>query len=312
VTENDSRDENIVAYYDLKKAPITFDFCQFIAAASAFARRSGRLMDLVILADAYRQRSTREHTYSLVERRWRIWNLLSDIAEIVPNIERFEIIHRPISDIAIESYPRGYNPIYNPNIPYQFSHANKLHALGADVQVFRPTEYAVQAAKCLLPDTTDPIVSFTLRRAAFESTRDSDLEQWYAFYQALRSKGFQPIIIPDQDDVLGDRSIHKWDWPVIDAAAMSVNLRLGIYSVTASNYVTNSGLSCVFIYSKAPFIWTKVVVENSRVATESYFERVGKLKWGEKYPWLQDNQHMVWEPDTLETLLDTINLIDVK
>jgi hypothetical protein len=298
-----------VAYYDCKYAPVTFDFCQFIVAAAAHARWSEMdYFDLVIIADGIRQMTPREKATALAEREWRIWNLIVEIAKIVPMICNISVVRRAPEGLAPNRYPPLFDPPKNWDIPYNHEVVQRCFERGADVKVFRPSEYAMQAASNLMPRLDKPVVTMTIRKAAFDQERDSELGDWYEFSKVLSDRGFETVVIPDQDDSLRDRAIHELDWHVIDVASMSLDLRLALYNQADMNYVTNGGLTCVLGYSQAPFMWYKVVIEDSRVASEEYFARRGLERHG-KYPWLNDNQEMIWENDTLDQLVTSIDRI---
>ncbi len=298
--------DRIVGYYDLKHAPITFDFCHFLAAAAANAQSQGqKTFDLVILADRFRNATVRESNYTPVERHWRLWNLHVELAKIVPQIENLTVARTLPQSIAKLTYPLHYHPIKNPEVPYDVRTVTQMHKAGMDVQIFRPSEAALLAADRLLAKTGPKFVTITLRKAAYDANRNSRLSEWYAFSRVLNSRGFATVIIPDQDDVLSDRAINQFDWTVIDVAAMSVDLRLALYTKATTNYVTNNGMVGLFMYSKVPFIWFSVLVDGSPVASRAYYERQG-LSFSGKYPWLADNQRMIWEPDILGHLVASL------
>ena len=300
---------NIVAYYDLKNAPITFDFCHYIAAASAYARLNNQpTFDLVVIADGYRNITPREQSYTLADRRWRLWNLIVEVAKVVPQIGSISVLNKPPDLLAANTYPPTYRPPDNTEIPYNTISVRNFFDLGLEVRIFRPSEYAVRSVARMLPQGEGRIVTITLRKAGYDSARDSKLEEWYEFSRLLKDKGFRPVIIPDQDDVLADRSISRFDWYVIEPAAMSADLRLALYHRASMNYVTNNGIIGLLMYSTAPFAWFSVIVDGAPSASPRYY-KAQAMNVGDKYPWFGEHQHMFWERETLENLADSIRLI---
>lgn len=303
-------DDSIVAYYDLKTAPITFDFCHFIVAAISYAKLVGKPdIDLVIVADGYRNLTPRELSYTLVDRNWRLWNLIVEITKLVPAIRNLTIAQRPLTTFAAHSYPANYHPVYNNNTPYSIPIVTKFHNHGADVRCFQPSPYAVAAAEKLVPRSGKKVITVTLRKATHDPQRDSRLDDWHEFIRILNERGYQVVVIPDQDDSLSDRKIHSYGWNVLDVVSMSLDLRLAVYNRADMNYVTNGGLVGLFMYSKAPFMWFSVIVEGSALATPEYYKRQG-LDYGQKFAWMGDNQEMIWEPDTVANL--TASLARIK
>lgn len=303
-------DDVLTAYYDLKRAPITFDFCNFLIAATAQTAMMGKNdFDLTIVADAFRNITSREKAYTTVERRWRLWNLIVETTKLLPYIRNVSIIQRPLKQFSTNSYPPNYHPTDNNTIVYDKGVVIRIcKKTNLDPRFFRASTYAKRAAEKLVPDTGKKIVAITLRRASHDPQRDSRLDEWIAFIKILEERGFQVVIIPDQDDALGDRTLNRYGWNVIDIAAMSLDIRVAIYERAAMNYVTNGGMVDILCYTKVPFMWFSVVVEGSAVASTEYYEKIG-IKYGEKYPWLADNQEMIWEPDTLANLAASIDRI---
>ena len=298
----------LVAYYDFKQAPITFDFTNFIASVSALATMQNRLrFDLVLKADDWRKATPRELAYTDADRQWRLWNLIVQIVQVVPNIGNFSITRRPLEEISTTSFPSLYHPYFRPEIPYIYSLPYDAHKAGANVRVFRPSENALKIVDRLFPDQSN-LVTLTMRKAGHDPSRDSKLDEWLKFYHELKARGFRPVIVPDQDDTLAARTIVGLDWEVFEAASMSVDLRLALYTRSRMNYVTNNGIIGLLIFSEAPFCWYSVVVEGTYVASPKYYESMG-VAFGSKFPWLAGNQHMFWKPDTLENLRESLSLL---
>src|SRR3569833_2455823 len=101
----------LVAYYDFKRAPVTFDFTNFIAAVSSLATLQNRLsFDLVLVADKWRNITPRELAYTMDDRNWRLWNLICDIVQVVLNLGYFSICRRPLAEVAVSAFPTAYHP----------------------------------------------------------------------------------------------------------------------------------------------------------------------------------------------------------
>ena len=299
-------DDALVAYYDLKTAPITFDFTHFLVSASAYALAHGyKYFDVAVVADAFRNLTPREQAYSIEEREWRLWNLIIETIKIMPTVCNVSLIRRAMVTPHAHTYPPNYHPENNNVTPYGIPVVNSIYDQGFDVQIFEPSAYALSAAKRMCDYGNKRIVTFTLRRAGYESIRDSRLAEWAKFSTVLTEMGYHVVVIPDQDDMLSDRTIFDYQWHVADVASMSLDLRLAIYNLADMNYVTNGGMVGLFMYSKVPFFWYSVMVEGSHVASPEYYRHQG-LEVGEKFRWLGDDQQMVWKPDDLANLMESL------
>jgi hypothetical protein len=302
-----SDDSTLVAYYDLKSAPITFDFTNFIIAATAFATLNREpYLDLVIVADGFRNLTPREKTYTMVDRNWRLWNLLVEIAKVIPQIRTITVQRHPLTRVAQKCFPPQYKPPDEIRVPYNVQTVMNLFQMGVDVRFLRPSEYALSSAEQLLSKNKEKVVSITLRKSGFDTVRNSRVEDWFEFSKILKQRGFDCVIIPDQEDALSTRTLNQFDWKVLDVAAMSVDLRLAIYTQSHINYVTNGGMMPLFMYSIVPFKMFSVTVEGSKVASIDYYRAQG-IEAGSKYPWLKEHQNMYWQADTLENLLASLD-----
>ncbi len=301
-----SSDDTLVVYYDFKSAPVTFDFMHFIIAAHSYAvlNKLGRF-DVVLIADAWRNASDRDRSYSLSERFWRLWNLIMEVLAVVPDIRNISILSEPLSAVATNAYPQDFHPNINQQIIYDPNRVIEFHSAGVSVQILRPSEYAMSRVAKYLPKTEQKVITFSLRKADYDSIRDSRLEDWYQFSLELKKRGYRVIVVPDQDDTLTLRTMNRYDWEVFEPSCMSVDLRLALYHRADMNYVTNGGMITLFLYCGVPFKWYSVVVEGADTASVEYYKVMG-LAEGDKYPWLKENQHMIWEPDSLENLMKSI------
>lgn len=292
----------ITAYYDLKSSPITFDFIYFIAAAVAYAKSLGsNLIDVTLVADAWRVLTPREKKYTASDRIWRLWNLQAQIVQITPNVRNFSIMHSPPEFINPDSYPVNYNPRSNYLTPYSVKNVVRFHELGIDVRCFNASRKAREIASKISIES-GKFVTLTPRTAGFDSARDSCLSDWFEAYKKLVSDGYEVVVIPDQDDVLGAKRYSSFPWRVLPEVSMSLDLKLAFYQMASANVISSGGNIGPVIFSSAPFVIVKSVNEASPVATEGFHAAQG-FPVGSQYPWFSKNQSFAWSGDSPQEIL---------
>lgn len=114
----------------------------------------------------------------------------------------------------------------------------------------------------------------TIRRHSLAPARNSNEEAWRAF-----AKEIDATIIEDYDT----QPIHLHD-------------RMALYAGAKMNYGVCNGPSALLSLTEYPV--TMFVPKGS---SQMSVVKAG-VPWGEKYPWMLPNQHMVWRQDTLNEI----------
>jgi hypothetical protein len=292
----------ITAYYDLKSAPITFDFVYFLASAVCFSKAQGlNYLDLVVVADAWRVLTPREKAYSDIERTWRLWNLIAQVAQICPHVRNFAIQRSPLLLVNPDCYPRNYNPRSGYVTPYAVRDVVEFFKSGVDVKCFSASKRA-KAFAAQIVNADSRVVTLSPRTAGFDAVRDSNLEFWFQAYSELRHQGFNVIVIPDQDDVLSFRRYSQFDWHVLPEASMNLDIKLAIYEKAVANVVASGGNVGPLLFSNVSFAIVRTLNEASHVSTAKFHESQG-FPPGSQYPWFSEKQCFTWGGDSAEEIV---------
>lgn len=294
-----------IAIYDLKKAPITFDYCTFLAISSLLSMKMGyQGFDLVVIADGFRNLTPRERSYSLDDRIWRLNNLINQISVCCKTIRNIQVIRGGDVRIDIDrlTIPTDYFSNPQTKIPYSPLVVKLLSAeLGKKPQIFRPSSKALEYTRKKLGDRD--LVTMSPRLAAYDSQRNTSIEIWFKVYQDLRTRGLRPVVLPDFDDAISTDLISKYDWEIFTPAAYSLDLRLAVMRLAKRNLVSSGGLAAAVMYSDVPYMLTNFFHPNSPVANESYFVEHCGLELGTNFLWCEANQTINWSADKLDVLL---------
>jgi hypothetical protein len=283
------------AIYDLRCAPITFDYCNFLAIAyMRSVARGERFFDLVIRADSYRNLTPREKHYSLKEREWRLYNLILEVSKITSTCRNICINRdREWINTDDELVPE-YNSVNRHGTPYLLRHsiATFKHT-GIRPVLFRPTAYASDAVSRLFGE--GPIATLSLRRAEFDVERNADLDAWQEVEGLAKKLGVKLIVLPDQDDSLSERKTESKAWQVFGPSAFSLDLRLAIMRRSVLNIVTSGGINAPLWYSDIRYVAFNIIHKEHYVANPEYIKKSTDLEIGDSLPWSAPEQIFEWE-----------------
>lgn len=283
------------AIYDLRCSPITFDYCNFLAIAYMRAMSQGeRFFDIVIRADSYRNLTPREKHYSLDEREWRLKNLILEVSKVTRACRNVSLNRDPHWITADRELIPEYNSVERHGTPYLLSHSIvTFKHTGIRPVVFRPSAYAMEAVRKLFGDA-HPIITLSLRRAAFDVARNVDLDAWVGIQNAAKRMGFRVIVLPDQDDSLGERRTDSKAWQVFSPAAFSLDLRLAIMRHSSLNIVSSGGINAPLWYSDIDYVAFNIIHEGHYVADPDYIRKSTTLEIGDNLPWANPRQIFEW------------------
>jgi hypothetical protein len=130
-------------------------------------------------------------------------------------------------------------------------------------------------------------VTFTIRNSIRNKFRDSS-QSWKEFAKILADKKINVKIILDNE-----------------LNSITVEERFKLYSKAIMNYTVGNGPAALLYYSDMPYkLWIKGINPGN------YNENLAKLwssfKRDENFPFAEANQNLIWEEDTLESLLKNI------
>lgn len=280
--------------WDLRVAPITFDFAIYLAIVECFRqlRNEDSGIDITIRADEFRMDTHREKVMPTQEKRWRLKNIILDLCELLPTIK----------SLTLTSEDRGpfdYPPEYasKNRIVYAAKRVVEYHKWGANPIVLKAPAFAAEVTSNSI---SKPYVTLTLRTSRFLTARNVDHHEWYRFYSYLRSHGHKVVIVPDQEDYLGDRTYRRFDWDVYEPACMDIRLRLALYENAIMNVGSSNGPVGAMFYSIAPVLQFDQL--RGAVYDPAFWRRTNGFEVGQQYPWSGPNQRMTWTDSTFDNM----------
>ncbi len=145
-------------------------------------------------------------------------------------------------------------------------------------------------------------VTITLREAAVQPFRNSNIEAWFRFAQYLRSQGEKVVFVRDtaraHDPVDGFKTCPE--------ASIDLHWRLALYEVAKTNlFVSNGpgGLSLFCNYPWLMFLKPEDQTYEYEPNTPNFWRDNIGVEMGSQFPWCRPDQRMVWMADDYENLV---------
>lgn len=316
----DTMASSIYAIYDYSVSPITFDFLQFLECAEMVRRKAGfkQLFFLLVLDDngKFRTRTNKDESLSFEQKMWRVrqihipscW-LLKSCAQVSFFADRAEFA-RTIMGIP---QSRIYHPKYsieNPQVPIAPAHMFDVwKGTQESPLVFSATDAALENVNSWLQTySIDPtrMVSLTVRKSTLEADRNGDQEAWSRFADMLKAEGYQPVFVPDTDQVFKERSDefqpnHTVFWP----GATNLELRTALYERAHICMSDNGAAAWIhqWMPNSNPITFQPPNKVPVALRDHDRQEKSHGIKRGEQYPFFTPTQWFCWENDDYDVIL---------
>lgn len=248
----------MLAHYDLRKSPATWDYVNWLARSAA---KADGLLDVNIVMGT-RDWSLRDKQVSKDRREWAARDLLPQISWLHQKV-------RSVSFVQEGTQTEGYDHLgYSPG------------------PVFRASPFARETVAKYLRRFRRP-VSISMRNSTFQPSRNSNWAEWHKVADWLIKNHYAPIFVPDIEDALTGSMAYA-------PAALNADIRLALYEQCELNLMTNHGPILLALMSSAPvaaFKMTDPTIASASIGhmAQSYLHP--KAKWGhnKRIFWMEDN-----------------------
>jgi hypothetical protein len=294
-------DKRLLAYYDLRCAPLSFDFAGYLSVVVGHALKYGySKISLWIYAPNYRKSNQIEQGYPAGYEDRKVRNVIYALAGLVPMIDDVMFTKSGIVAHSPDSFPVGYN-LADPALvqgsaralmPCTPAEVGQMYADSGNPRIFQPTRPGLTWVQSYLGET--PYVTLTTRHTSHNPYRNARLEDFYQVYRDLAAAfpALQFVAIPDQDDLLANYDASRYDWRLCPEASLDLELRMALYSRAALNITWTSGPTSLLNYSDANYILFGIWNETSNVSSRGFFERKGP-RFGAQLPWAIPNKQII-------------------
>jgi len=280
-------------FYDTEQAPITFDAAHYFCVATVNAEiKRATDIEYIIINNKWRKQTTRDNFYTEEKKAWRLRNIIARLPVLINPNAQVSILTKTDKFFRNgECFPPGYAPGRPAEFPIRWSDLAVIKSAGLDPQIFKSNNYALRIIDRLFLGRTTIVLS--IRNADFNKDRDTNLSVAKDVYSHFSAVGFNVVVIPDQDDALGDRQYEKYEWQVFPQLAMDIQLRLAAYERAYFNVAWGGGHSSLLWLSKAAFRMFGAFSEGVYVADKKFWTSNG-LVMGENPVFFSKNQYFDW------------------
>jgi hypothetical protein len=304
-------DQTLFAFYDLKVAPLTFDFLWFLAAAE-LRRRELALehIHVVIMPGPYegvrRESEDYERVVNVAARKARVKDILVASCPLLPTCLRTTVAAsreegaRLRSAVAARVFPLLYEPALPTHVGPQ-SCLNAARRGDRSVGALRatPDSLCVVDQWIAVHSQGRRLVVITLRNYGYMAQRNSNLEAWTAFARSIDARKYLPVFLPDTADARGQVPAGLGEFVVYSEAASDVALRMAIYERAFLNLGVNTGpMGLCWLNELAHYATLKMSVQG---VSFEYYRFLG-FEWGKSLPFATPTQEFVWEDDTPDAI----------
>ena len=302
--------KNYYFVWDLRVAPITFDFLWGIAIAKCYLKKFklNKLHVIVVFdkEEIRQEEEDYENSVDLSMRYWRINNLIISVCSMVKDID-FSILTKYEANKIIKNQkrlPTNYYinfPTYIQNKDYKILHDSQY-----DLDIIEVNDASVKYCKKWLfrKHNKDKLITISLRDYKFLKFRNSKLSEWKKIYLKLKSLKFNVIIIPDSEGISDLEKYFSVD-DIFLESKYNNQLRLGIYKIAIVNLFVNGGMSTPCLFSDLPYIVFNLIPSQKKEwTTKLLTER--SFKVGERPAFLKKNQYWIWDDDNYKVIKNSL------
>ena len=305
-----SRNDNyLIAIYDLTFNPITFDFAYFMASAELFAKKHCMTQFEVIIVRKQQVSAAVDNIYEVAvdsdSSEWRLNNIVLPLISLYPSCIGHAVV-TTFSDIKVdlknntiypEFYSKNYRPCFSYNDFYSLASTYSLSGLRASAQGLK---YVRSWRK--ENNLTGNIVTITIRNYKYDTTRNSNIDEWVKFAHLIKSAGYVPVFVPDTDSCFeNDKRVDGLI--VFREPCWNLGLRIALYEESYLNFFKSSGTaSLAQLNMKVRYICMSMAVAGSLQATEDIWKIRGIEVGQRKFSFSKDYQICSWSEDQLNNI----------
>jgi hypothetical protein len=306
----------LFAFYDLKVAPVTFDFLWFLAAADLQRRRSGlKSIHVVIVPGPHdgvrRERDDYDVVVNPQTRQARIHNVLVQACRVLPSCRGLTVATSRREAVFMRSFvARHVLPAdYEPALPVFAGPHSCLEAarngesgiacLRAPAEELRIVDAWAKAHVGLRR-----VVTITLRRYGYMPARNSNLPAWVAFARGLDASRYCPVFVPDTNDTIEGLPAELRDFTVFPEAAWNIALRMALYERALLNLGVNNGpMGLAWLNARVCYATLKIETADVPQSSLGFIRSFG-FEPGKSLPFATPLQEWVWEDDTEKAITE--------
>ena len=290
-------------YYDMAVSPCSFDFFTFFMQCEI--ARIRRNLDYIFLhfikgpRNEFREDNIRSDIQNLTF----FENVIIPGLSIIRSCKKFEWVDRDeISGMPSDPsliFPRGYS-LEKPVADYVGNDFVLSRVRGDLPGFFQAPVFAQNfASQWMSRFDGKKIITLTMRevdRDDVGGTRSVDIEKWEIFFELLKKKGVEPVVIRDTSHAFHGVKIFK-NATECPEASLSVPFRLAIYELSEYNYFKNNGPLILANFGNSLSVSFQKFDNNVKALSEDWFRTLLGMKENCSYPMTRKKMKYVWKDE---------------
>jgi hypothetical protein len=304
----------LFAFYDLKVAPVTFDFLWFLAAADLERRRRGlNSVHVVIVPGPHNGVRQETEDYNAIvdaqTRQARIYNILVQACRVLPSCSGLTLAGSRREAMFLRSVvarhvlPADYEPML-PVFPGPRSCLEAAREGEPGIGCLRAPADELRAIDAWASTHIGSrrMVVITLRRYGYMPARNSNMPAWIAFARSLDATRYCAVFIPDTHDTIAGLPTELRDFTVFPEAAWNIALRMALYERAFVTLGINTGpMGLAWLNERVRYATLKIETAEVPQATLGFIQSFG-FEVGKSLPFATALQEWVWEDDTQDCI----------
>jgi len=263
--------------YDLSRCPASYDFLNWLAICATHAQGEFHVSILRGPKDGFRDDELEPQDWEV--RRQMLDNVLIPATRLW-NVKSLTLFPKAVS---------GKKPGYMINEIY----------IGLPIPSLKVPEWALRIVRARYPK---PPVVISLRSPGHHPSRDSNIEEWEKAAERLRFDFGEKVVF------VGDAPVRDYEtFP----EAICLPLRAALYQHAKCVLGVNNGPQGTLggLNAKVRYLTFKMLAPTPATTME-WFGMLGYA--GTDYPWAYPWQHLVWEPDNADTIIEAYQALPEK
>jgi hypothetical protein len=305
------KNDTIIGIYDLNINPVSYDFAYFMCGIQSMAKvcKAEKFYLYIIKKNSKTSQDHEEYRKVVNEEliAWKLNNIVIPIISLFKECYGYAIINQS-SDVDFKdaiTYPHDYSNFIKTRFEYTsfYSSVDSQNFLGLQAPK-AGKDYINKLFKShgLDEKCYGKVVTISLREYAFDTARNSNINEWVRFARKIKEDGYIPVFIPDIDRNNWNTCELK-EFLVFTEASFSINLRASLYELAHLNLFVNSGVLNLAILNKnVSYIAFKLVNEESHGAKSSYWTNAGLEIGLRHFPFANKRQILVWGIDDFDLI----------
>jgi hypothetical protein len=296
--------QGLTVIYDLRIAPLTYDFANFLADCE-LERQDKKLgfLNVVLVPgdEGGIKKGQNEHKKQFELRMqgiiYPLTNQLNCPVYVKHCATRKEA--RAIWNASINRYPNAHD-FLSPKVNYLYSNILKRVNLGQSINVLKtPDEiYKSILANWALSNNIDltKLITISLRESSIQSGRNSNISEWIKFATSMKDNGYEIVFIRDTEKAFSDDGLFN-EFLTFPLACFDLGVRRALYTKCFVNLMVNNGVAVLAILDpNIRYIIFRMVNELYGCTTAAYLKSIG-LDVGNNYAGSMPWQQICWEDD---------------